>query len=101
MSAAILGEGRRDLSRLRQTVIAANPELRERELAKLAHYAAAITTALRDRGVSEQQANLAAETGMTVLRLAMQRWATGTDKRNLAAIMRDCVADLRALATSG
>ena len=32
-AAAMLGEGRRDLSRLRQTVIAANPELRERELA--------------------------------------------------------------------
>lgn len=100
-AAEMLGETRRDLACHRQAVIAANPELRERELAKLAHYAAAITTALRDRGVNEQQANLAAETGMTVLRLAMQRWATGTDKRELAAIMRDCVADLRALATSG
>lgn len=38
---------------------------------------------------------------MTVLRLAMQRWATGKDNRELAAIMRDCVAELRALATSG
>ena len=100
-AAMFLGESRRDLARQRQAVIAANPELRERELAKLAHYAAGITTALRDRGVNEQQASLVAETGMTVLRLAMQRWATGTDKRNLAAIMRDCVADLRALATSG
>jgi AcrR family transcriptional regulator len=99
-AAEMLGETRRDLACHRQAVIAANPELRERELAKLAHYADAITTALRDRGVNEQQANLAAETGMTVLRLAMQRWATGTDKRELAAIMRDCVADLRTLATS-
>jgi AcrR family transcriptional regulator len=99
-AAQMLGETRRDLACHRQAVIAANPELRERELAKLAHYAAAITTALRDRGVNEQQANLAAETGMTVLRLAMQWWATGTDKRELAAIMRDCVADLRTLATS-
>jgi hypothetical protein len=97
----MLGETRRDLACQRQAVIAANPELRERELAKLAHYAAAITTALHDRGVSEEQANLAAETGMTVLRLAMQRWATGSDERELAPIMRDCVADLRALATSG
>jgi hypothetical protein len=97
----MLGESRRDLACQRQVVIAANPELRERELAKLAHYAAAITTALRDRGVSEQQANLAAETGMTVMRLAMQRWASGDDDRDLAAIMRDCIADLRALAASG
>jgi len=100
-AAEMLGETRRDLACHRQAVIAANPELRERELAKLAHYAAAIAAALRERGVNEQQANLAAETGMTVLRLAMQRWATGTDKRELAVIMRDCVADLRAIATSG
>jgi AcrR family transcriptional regulator len=100
-AAAMLGEARRDLACQRQDVIAANPELRERELAKLAHYADAIAAALRDRGVSQAQANLAAETGMTVLRLATQRWARGDDDRDLAPIMRDCVADLRALAASG
>jgi AcrR family transcriptional regulator len=100
-AAVMLGDSRRDLACQRQAVINANPELRERELAKLAHYAAAITTALRARGVSEQQANLAAETGMTVLRLAMRRWASGDDDRDLAAIMRDSVADLRALVASG
>jgi AcrR family transcriptional regulator len=100
-AAQMLGETRRDLACQRQAVIAANPELRERELAKLAHYATAITTALRERGVGEQPATLAAETGMTVLRLAMQRWATGADERDLAAIVRDCVADLRALTASG
>ena len=97
----MLGESRRDLACQRQLVIAANPELRERELAKLAQYAAAITTALRDRGVSEQQANLAAETGMTVLRLAMQRWASGDDDRDLGTTMRDSVAGLRALVATG
>src|SRR3984893_1528138 len=35
-AATMLGESRRDLSQKRQAVIAANPELRERELAKLA-----------------------------------------------------------------
>jgi AcrR family transcriptional regulator len=100
-AAAMLGESRRDLASQRQVVIAANPELRERELAKLAQYAAAITTALRDRGVSERQANLAAETGMTVMRLAVERWASGADGRDLAAIMRDSIADLRTLAASG
>jgi hypothetical protein len=38
---------------------------------------------------------MAAETGITVMRLAMQRWASGDDDRDLAAIMRDSVADLR------
>ncbi len=40
-AAAMLGEFRRDLAHQRHAVIAANPELRERELAKLADYAAA------------------------------------------------------------
>jgi AcrR family transcriptional regulator len=99
--AAMLGDSRRDLACQRQIVIAANPELRERELAKLTQYAAGISKALRDRGVSEQQADLAAETGMTVLRLAMQRWASGDDDHDLATIMRDTLAALRTLAISG
>src|ERR1035438_2799572 len=40
-AASMLGEFRRDLTRQRQAVIAANPELRERELTTLADYATA------------------------------------------------------------
>jgi AcrR family transcriptional regulator len=100
-AAAMLGEFRRDLSRQRQAVIAANPELRERELAKLADYASAIGAALRQRGVSEPQATLAAQASMSVLGVAVQRWASGDDDRDLTAIMRDSVAELRAVAASG
>jgi AcrR family transcriptional regulator len=100
-AAALMGEFRRDLSRQRPAVIDANPELRERELTKLADYAAAIAAALRERGVSELQATLAAEAGMTVLRMAMQRWASGDDGRDLTVIMRDSVDQLRAMAASG
>src|ERR1700683_4826123 len=96
-AAAMLGEFRRDLSRQRQAVIAANPELRERELAKLADYAAAVANALRQRGVSEPQASLAAEAGMSVLRVAMEQWASRDDGHDLSAIMRDSVAELRAM----
>ena len=100
-AADMLGESRQDLSRQRQDVIAANPELRERELAKLADYAEAIAAALRQRGVTEPQATFAAESGMTVLRVAVQRWASGNDGPDLAVIMRDSVAELRAAAASG
>jgi AcrR family transcriptional regulator len=100
-AAAVLGESRRDMARQRQAVLAANPELRERELAKLADYAAAIADTLRQRGVGEPQATLAAESGMTVLRVAMQRWAGGDDSRDLDAIMRDAIAELRAVAGGG
>jgi AcrR family transcriptional regulator len=100
-AAAMVGQFRRDLSRKRQDVIAANPELRERELAKLADYAASVVTALHERGVSEPQATLAAEGGMTVFRLAMQRWAGSDEEQDLATIMRDSVSQLRAMAASG
>ena len=46
----MLGEFRRDLSRQRQAVIDATPELRERELAKLADFAEAVAAALRRAG---------------------------------------------------
>jgi AcrR family transcriptional regulator len=75
-AAAMLGEFRRDLSRQRQAVIAANPELRERELAKLATTPKRWPPPCAERGVSEPQATLAAEAGMTVLRVAIQRWAS-------------------------
>jgi len=96
-ASAMLGESRRDLTRLRHHVISANPELRERELSKLADYAESISAALRDRGVGEPQATLAAETGMTVLRVAMQRWAYGSDG-DLGEVMQDSFAELRAVA---
>jgi AcrR family transcriptional regulator len=100
-AAAMLGEFRRDLSRQRQIVIAANPELRERELAKLADYAETVANALRQRGVREPQASLAADAGMTVFRVAMERWASEDDDRDLADVMRDSMAGLRAVAGGG
>ena len=96
-AADFLGESRRDLARQRQSVIAANPELRERELAKLADYAVRVAATLRKRGVSEPQAIFASEAGMTVLRVAVDRWANEEDGRDLADIMRDSVAELRSV----
>jgi len=78
-------------------VIAANPELRERELAKLADYAAAVAATLRLRGVSDLQAILAAEAGMSVLRLAIERWAGSDDDRSLPVVMTAAMAELRAV----
>jgi AcrR family transcriptional regulator len=101
LAAVMLGEFRRDLVRRRQAVIAANPELRERELAKLADYAAEVAAALRRRGVDPIQATLAAEAGMTLLRVALQQWAEGDDGPDLAVVMRDSVAELRAMAGGG
>ena len=97
----MLGEFRRDLSRQRQAVIAANPELRERELAKLADYAATVADCSAPQRVGEPQASLAAEAGMTVFRVAIERWSSGGDDRDLADVMRDSMAELRAVAGGG
>ena len=96
-AATLLGEGRRDLTAQRQAVIATNPELRERELAKLAEYAAAIAATLHQRGVGELQATLAAEVAMSVFRVAIERWANSDDDRSLPVIMKASMAELRAV----
>ncbi len=70
---------RRPFARQRQTIIAANPDLRERELIKLAGLAEALTTALRDRGIGEPEASLAAEAGIAVFRIGFERWTAAPD----------------------
>jgi AcrR family transcriptional regulator len=97
-AAEMLGENRRDLALKRLEVIAANPELRERELTKLADYSKGVAEVLRERGVKEPQATFAAEAGMSVLRVAIEKWSSGADDRELIDVMRDAVTELRAVA---
>ena len=91
-------EERRDSVRQRQTVIAANAELRERELIKLASLASAMAEALRGRGVTDPAAGLAAEAGIAVFRIAFERWIDDTDRRDLADHIRESLEELKALA---
>src|ERR1700749_5066504 len=46
--------------RVRDAIVSANAELRERELIKLAAFASAVASALRDRGIPEPGASLGA-----------------------------------------
>jgi AcrR family transcriptional regulator len=94
-AASVLGEQRRDFSAQRQAVIAATPELRERELSKLADYAASVAAALRARGVMEPRATFAADAGMTIFRVAMERWADGEDPRDLRDIITSVLTEWR------
>src|SRR5260370_20201797 len=55
-AAGALLQERRESARQRQAVIAANAEVRERELVKLASLASALGGALRQRGVAEPAA---------------------------------------------
>jgi AcrR family transcriptional regulator len=98
VAAQMLGQMRREAVRQRQSIIAANPELRERELSKMGEWAASVAEALRHRGVDELQASLAAEAGMTVVRVALTRWAGADAGPDLPAVMRQAVAQRRAVA---
>ncbi len=100
LAAAELLGGRREYSRRRQAVIAATPELRERELIKLASLATAFTEALQQRGLAPTVASLAAETGVAVFRVAFERWVAEPDDPDLADVMRSTLADLAGLTTA-
>jgi AcrR family transcriptional regulator len=93
---AVLQE-RREFARQRQTVIAANPELQERELIKLASLASAMAEALHQRGVGDPAASLAAEAGIAVFKIAFERWINGTNPRDLPQLIRESLEQLKAV----
>jgi len=95
-AAAALGQ-HREYSRQRQSVIAANSELRERELIKMASLAVALADGLRRRGVDDANASLAAEAGIAVLRVAFERWVTEPGDQDLVQVIRDSLDQLRNL----
>jgi AcrR family transcriptional regulator len=98
MSAAdSIFEDRRAHSRRRQAIVAANAELRERELIKLARLAAALADALRRRGVQDPAASLAAEAGIAVFKIAFERWVADTEGRTLSQVIRESADELTAV----
>ncbi|MCD0445410.1 TetR/AcrR family transcriptional regulator [Glycomyces sp. A-F 0318] len=89
---------RRDFSRRRQAVVAANAELQERELVKLATLTAVLAEGLRGRGIGEPAASLAAEAGTAVFKVALVRWAAEAEERHLREVMREALEAFRAVA---
>ncbi|RKN37904.1 TetR family transcriptional regulator [Streptomyces hoynatensis] len=85
-------------ARRRQAVIAANAELQERELTKLARLTAALAGALRERGVPPATASLAAEAGVAVFKVAFERWIGEEGEEDLPRLVRQSLDELRALA---
>ncbi len=96
-TAAALLQERRDYSLQRQAAIVANVELRERELIKLASLAAALADALRHRGIKDLTANLTAEAGIAVFKIAFERWIEPTNEQDFPALIRDSLAELKAV----
>lgn len=99
-AAGVFGEDS-SLPARRQAVVAANPELQERELIKLSMWAVALAAALRKRGVGEPAASLAAEAGIAVFKVAFQRWIDGAAQPALQEVIRDCLAELKTVTGCG
>lgn len=93
-------EPRREFARQRAAIIAANAELRERELIKLASLTSALANTLRRNGVVEPAASLAAEAGMAIFKIAFERWVSEPGGRPLAQLTRESADDLK-LVTAG
>ena len=91
----------RELLRMRQRVINANPELRERELIKMDTIDATFVSALRARGADETTARIATDLAKSVWRVAAQRALQGDDNdTTFAAEVLAATRQLRRIAAS-
>jgi AcrR family transcriptional regulator len=96
-----LMHGRRTLARERQRIVAAHPDLQERDLIKRATLTTALAAALQRRGVSESAASLAADMGIGVFYVGFVQWLHDPADRELAEIVHEGFDQLKALASGG
>ncbi len=85
---------RRQFSRRRRVVIAANPELQEREALKGLRISAAMVEALEQRGVPAITARVAAQVASLGLTMAYTRWSEGAE--DFTDLARRSLTELRA-----
>jgi AcrR family transcriptional regulator len=98
-AAVLLAQRPIEYPRQRRAIIAANAELKERELIKLAALAAALAGTLRQRGVKEPAASLAAEAGIAVFKIAFEAWTSETSQRDFPELIRESFDELKAVTT--
>ncbi len=92
----------RDLARRRRAVIAANAELREREVLKVAQLDGLLTSLLVERGVLEQHATYLARLALTVYGQAFDHWLEPGAEHTFRECMAGAAAELeRALLCGG
>jgi AcrR family transcriptional regulator len=89
---------RRESLRRHAAIIAAHPELQERELIKQASMSDALARALRGRGIAEPTARLAAEVSIAVMRVAFQRWIHDANDRDLPQLVREALDQIEVFA---
>ena len=78
-------------------MIAANPNLQERELSKLASLASALAGHCATVVSTSRRATLAAEVAIAVFRTAFERWHEENAKRDLTQLIRESFDELKTL----
>ncbi|MDT8911335.1 helix-turn-helix domain-containing protein [Amycolatopsis sp. PS_44_ISF1] len=99
VGAEVFTPERREFGARRRAVIAANPELKEREALKGLGLVAAVIDALERRGVPELTARVAAELGGVALAIAYDHWTEateGTEATGFGEIARRTLEQVRA-----
>lgn len=90
--------GRRELARQRRRIVAAHADLQERDMIKRASLTGALAQGLRQRGVDEPAASIAADMGIGVFYVGFGRWLDAPEERDFAEVVRDGFAQLKAVA---
>ncbi len=89
--------GSRAFQRRRQAVIAANPELLERDLIKQHGIAIALAGALRQRGLTDEISRLAAHVGVQLFFTAYLHWLAAGKKVDLTALSKGILSRLASI----
>jgi AcrR family transcriptional regulator len=89
---------RREAQRQRAAIVAAHPELQERELIKQASWSAALADTLQQRGLTEPASRLTAEIGIAVLRVAFERWIDQANTQDLPQLIAEALDQMERFA---
>ena len=100
-AATFFDDERRPFSRRRQKVIDANPELLERERAKMAHLSEALAGGFRARGVPDVRASLAAGTVVAAFQVTFELWTAPGERRDFRELGGYVVGELRGALADG
>ncbi|MCW3049070.1 MAG: transcriptional regulator, TetR family [Solirubrobacterales bacterium] len=90
---------RREAQRRRAALIAAHPELQERELIKQASWSAALADTLQARGVAEPAARLTAKVAIAIVRVAFERWIDEANDRDLPHLIAEALDQIELFAS--
>ncbi len=84
----------------RHALVVAHPEFKARDMLKKQELTVAVDAALRARGIDEAQARIASEVGMTIWRVALDRWTRDQTGARFFSHVHQAFDQLRTFARS-